>query len=70
MELNLKNKTVFITGASSGIGAAAAQLFSAKRGCDRLYAATLPAPSRPPRRCGLTGGTPGYAGWMSVIRPA
>ena len=30
MDLNLKNKTVFITGASSGIGAAAAQIFSAE----------------------------------------
>ena len=30
MDLDLKNKTVFITGASSGIGAAAAQIFSAE----------------------------------------
>ena len=30
MDLNLFNKTVFITGASSGIGAAAAQIFSAE----------------------------------------
>ena len=30
MDLNLRNKTVFITGASSGIGAAAAEIFSAE----------------------------------------
>jgi 3-oxoacyl-[acyl-carrier protein] reductase len=30
MDLNLKNKTIFITGASSGIGAAAAHIFSAE----------------------------------------
>jgi 3-oxoacyl-[acyl-carrier protein] reductase len=30
MDLNLKHKTVFITGASSGIGAAAGQIFSAE----------------------------------------
>ena len=30
MDLNLKDKTVFITGASSGIGATAAQIFSAE----------------------------------------
>jgi 3-oxoacyl-[acyl-carrier protein] reductase len=30
MDLDLKNKTVFITGASSGIGASAAQIFSAE----------------------------------------
>ncbi|MGB8213648.1 MAG: SDR family oxidoreductase [Anaerolineales bacterium] len=30
MDLNLRNKTVFITGAASGIGAAAAEIFSAE----------------------------------------
>jgi len=30
MDLDLRNKIVFITGASSGIGAAAAQIFSAE----------------------------------------
>ena len=30
MDLNLRNKTVFITGASSGIGAATAEIFSAE----------------------------------------
>jgi len=41
MDLNLCDKTVFITGISSGIGAIAAQIFSAE-GADLVISWRLP----------------------------
>ncbi len=51
MNLDLQNKIVFITGASSGIGAAAAEIFSAE-GADVVisFGRILTVPKRPPRK--------------------